>query len=91
VKIWLLQHIEAVAANAPSRGSRKYNPRDERLIVESPGAWHPERTQRRQSSKQLPPQQSAPSDHSSAVKSRKRTSSRSAIIHVSAVQLWHFM
>jgi len=83
----LLQHIEAVAANAPSRGSRKYNPRDELLVVESPGAWHPERTHRRQSSELLRPQQSAPSDRSSAVKSRKRTSSKSAIIHVSAVQL----
>jgi len=87
----LLQHIEAVVANAPSRGSRKYNSRDEQLIVESPGAWHPERTQRRQSNEQLPPQQSAPNDRNSAVKSRKRTSSRSAVIHVSAVQLWHFM
>jgi hypothetical protein len=87
MKIWLLQHIEAVAANAPSRGSRKYNLRDEQLAVESPGAWHPERIQSRQSSKQLLHQQSAPSDRSSAGKSRKRTSSRSAIIHVSAVQL----
>jgi hypothetical protein len=87
MKIWLLQHIETVAANAPSRGSRKYNPRDEQLVVESPGAWNPERTQRHQSSELLPPQQSAPSDHSSAVKSRKRTTSRSAIIQVSAVQL----
>jgi len=87
MKIWLLQHIEAVVANAPSRGSHKYNPRDERLAVEGPGAWHPERTQPRQSSEQLPPQQIAPSDRSSAVKSRKRTSSGSAIIHVSAVQL----
>lgn len=87
MKIWLLQHIEAVAANATSRGSRKYNPRDERLVVESPGARHPERTQRHQSSEQLPSQQSAPSDRSSAVKSRKRTSSRSAVIHVSAAQL----
>lgn len=87
MKIWLLQHIEAVVANAPSRGSRKYNPRDERLIVESQSAWHPEKTQRHQSTEQLPPQQSAPSDRSSAVKSRKRTNSRSPIIHVSAVQL----
>jgi len=87
MKIWLLQHIEAVVANAPSRGSRKYNTRDEQLVVESPGAWHPERTQHHQSSEQLPPQQIAPSDRSSAVKSRKRTSSRSAIIHVSTVQL----
>jgi len=85
MEFWLLQHIEAVAVNAPSRGSHKYNPREEQLVVESPGAWHPERTQRRQSSEQLPPQQSAPSDRSSAVKSRKRTSSRSTIIHVSAV------
>jgi len=87
MKIWLLQHIEEVAANAPSRGSRKYNPRDEQLIEDSPGAWHPERTQRRQSSEQLPPQQIEPSDRSSAVKSRKRTNSRSAVIHVSAIQL----
>jgi hypothetical protein len=69
-----------------SRGSRKYNPRDGPLLEEEPGARRPERTERRQPSRQLPQQKdrSSASDVAPpAASSRRRAGNRIAHTHVS--------
>jgi hypothetical protein len=97
ITLWLLQRADVVEAGVTSRGSRKFNPRDGLLQEEDPGAWRPERTERRQPSRHLLQQKDRSSASSRgpssdatppATDSRRRASNRRAQTQVSDVELW---